>query len=101
MEAVHEEVAEFGTLDYGGAVDHVGSGPYRYGAILVLGVSRLICCSDEFGEVVYVRGAVCVGEENVLAAGMAHAVGYCAAFSAICDEGDEADGVGGNIDGGS
>lgn len=105
VERVHEEVAQFGPLDYGVGADQVGPGAddddavlWGVGVGLGLGLS-LLARRYQAAEVVEFAGAVGVGEDDVFAPRVAHAVRDGAAFAAVVLQRYEADATRWYVDG--
>lgn len=89
VEGVHEEVAQLGAFHHGLGPDEVRATPHGDGAAGV--VLDGAYGGDEFAEVGEFRSPVRVGEEDVLAAGVAHAVNDRTALAPVGDQRDHAD----------
>ena len=89
MEGVHQQVSQFRPLYHFSAADEVCSAPNCDPPSLI--VLALFARGNKFAEIGEFRGAICVSEQHVLAAGVAHAVGDSAALSAVLGERDHPD----------
>lgn len=94
---MHEEIAELGALDDSLAADEVGARPDCYATTML--VFDFLAALNEGTEVREAACTVGVGEDDVVAADVAHAVGYGAAFASVLLEGDNADAAMGDVGG--
>lgn len=103
VEGMHEEVAQLGAAHHGFGADEVGARPDRHGSLAIAAAAAAVAVSaaavaavaleplaggEESAQIIELAGSVGVGEDDVLAAGVAHAVGHGTALAAVLREGD-------------
>lgn len=91
VEGAHKEIAQGGSLNHGLAADEVAPRPDCHAPVRA--VDYFLAPLEELAQVRELGGSVCVGEERVLAAYVAEAVRYAAAFAAVALESHDAQNI--------